>query len=382
MLRTMQRVFFLTIVCLLTTFGVAAGQQSTKALSNEDIIKMMKSGLAESTILAVIQASPTNFDISPSALITMKTSGLSQNVIGAVVAAATNRSASSATRGSGTATSGTPSREPVPKSKPISALVPGSTANTLTTPPQSVAATSATKEPFVVMLPAAADSDESINLTLEKTRLSQTKTKASSLGGLANDSMTVQALQTGINMVAWQGAVHSGSLAGGIAAAEMGGIFGSALSHRKTTVTYLWAVQGASSATQANSDRPRFSVNFAGWMYVTLDDFEPVIVKLTPTPPPSVWRLVGASQGKEDAYSNSSVDWQVFSNFMQDPAPSWVKKISPGVYEISASQPLESGDYGIVLRPISKNMKFSGADVARNQGNGKVFNSVWTFHVR
>lgn len=183
-------------------------------------------------------------------------------------------------------------------------------------------------------------------------------------------------------MVAWQGAVHSGALAGGIAAAEMGGIFGSALSHRKTTVTYLWAVQGASSATQANSDRPRFSVNFAGWMYVTLDDFKPVIVKLTPTPPPSVWRLVGASQGKADAYSNSSVDWQVFSNFMQDPAPSWVKKISPGVYEISASQPLESGDYGIVLRPISKNMKFSGADVARNQGNGKAFNSVWTFHVR
>lgn len=193
MLRNMQRVFSLTIVCLLTTFGLGAGQQSTKALSNDDIIKMTKSGLAENTILVVIQASPTNFDISPNALITMKTSGVSENVIGAVVAAATNRSASSATPGSGPATSGTPSREPVPKSKPINALVPGSTANTLTTPLQSVAATSATKEPFVVTLPAAADSDESINLTLEKTRLSQTKTKASSLGGLANDSMTVQA---------------------------------------------------------------------------------------------------------------------------------------------------------------------------------------------
>jgi hypothetical protein len=53
-----------------------------------------------------------------------------------------------------------------------------------------------------------------------------------------------------------------------------------------------------------------------------------------------------------------------------------VKKISSGVYEVSASQPLEAGEYGIVLRPISKAMKFSGADVARNQGNGKVFNSV------
>lgn len=222
----------------------------------------------------------------------------------------------------------------------------------------------------------------SITLPLEKTQLSQTKTKSSSLAGLANDSMTAQALQTGVDTAAWEGMVHSGSMAGGIAADEAGGIFGSAMSHRKSTVTYLWAIQGANSATQATSRQPRFSVNFAQWMYVTLDDFEPVIVKLTPTTPPSVWRLIGASQGKENAYSSSSVDWQAFSNFMQDPAPTQVKKIASGIYEISASQPLEAGEYGIVLRPISKTMKFSGADVARNQGNGKVINSVWTFEVR
>ncbi len=43
---------------------------------------------------------------------------------------------------------------------------------------------------------------------------------------------------------------------------------------------------------------------------------------------------------------------------------------------------LGTGEYGIVLRPISKTMKFSGADVARNQGNGKVLNSVWSFEVK
>jgi serine/threonine protein kinase len=37
---------------------------------------------------------------------------------------------------------------------------------------------------------------------------------------------------------------------------------------------------------------------------------------------------------------------------------------------------------GTTLRSISKTMKFSGADIARNQGNGKVFDSVWTFTVK
>ena len=115
---------------------------------------------------------------------------------------------------------------------------------------------------------------------------------------------------------------------------------------------------------------------------MNVDEFEPVIVKLTPTQPPNTLRLVGASQGKENAYSSSSVDWQAFSNFVQDQAPTQVKKIAPGVFEIAASMPLEAGEYGIVLRPVSKTMKFSGADVARNQGNGKVFNSVWTFEVK
>jgi hypothetical protein len=230
---------------------------------------------------------------------------------------------------------------------------------------------------------ASFGSTDSIPLPLEKTQLSQTKTKASSRAGLANDSLTTQALQTGVNTVAWEGVMHSGgSITGGIAAGQAGGILSSVMLHHKRTVTYLWAIQGPSSTMPANSNQPRFSVNFAGWIYVTLDDFEPAIVKLTPTPPPDAWRLVGASQGKEDAYSSSYVDWQVFSNFVQDLAPTQVKKILPGVFEISASQPLESGEYGIVLRPVSRTMKFSGADVARKQGSGKVFNSVWTFEVK
>jgi len=399
-----RMVTILVMALFATRIAMPSPQQNSKALTNTDIIKMTKAGLGESTILALIQASPANFDVTPEALIAMKSAGVTQNVISTVVAAATNKSGSSTTSPAGAAASSMPTPAQVPESQarpqvpdqartlnrslaanPASAVAPGPTAATAMTVPSAAAATSATREPSVIMLPTSATSGstDSINLSLEKTQLSQTKTKASSLGGLANDSVTTQALQTGVNTVAWEGMMHSGgSIAGGVAASEAGGIFGLAMLRRKPTVTYLWAIQGASSATRANSNEPRFWVNFAGWMYVTLDDFEPVIVKLTPTPPPNVWRLVGASQGKEDAYSSSSVDWQAFSNFVQDLAPTQVRKISHGVFELFASQPLEPGEYGIVLRPVSKTMKFSGADVARNQGNGKVFNSVWTFEVK
>src|SRR6202043_3547975 len=109
----------------------------------------------------------------------------------------------------------------------------------------------------------------------------------------------------------------------------------------------------------APSNQPSFAVNFAGWMYVSVDEFQPVIVKLTPTPPPTLWRLVGASQGKENEFSSSAVDWQGFSNFLQDQAPTQIKKVSPGLFEISAQGPLEAGEGGIVLRPVSNTMTFS-----------------------
>jgi hypothetical protein len=34
-----------------------------------------------------------------------------------------------------------------------------------------------------------------------------------------------------------------------------------------------------------------------------------------------------------------------------------------------------------VLRPVSKTKKFSGADVARGQGDGFVFGVVWSFQI-
>jgi hypothetical protein len=360
------------------TLSTGWAQTQAKPLTNGDIIKMTKSGLGESTILAVIQATPANFDISPNALIALKTAGVTQNVINAVVAAAANSAGSGAPPA--TATPAPASSAGAGQPKATNQLAPAVS-------PPPAAQPGPSKEPLVVLLPESAAAgasapDGGIPLPLEKAQLSQTKTKVSSLGGFAGDSVKGAAVQAGVSTAATEGEVHSSGMTGAVASSEAGGVLGSVVSRRKNSVTYIWALPGSSSPTQIPSNQPRFSVNFASWMYVSLNEFEPAIVKLTPTPPPSTWRLVAASQGKENAASSSAVDWQAFSDVVQDQAKSQIKKIAPGVFEISAAMPLEAGEYAIVLRPLSKTMKFSGADVARNQGNGKVLNSVWTFAVR
>jgi hypothetical protein len=39
------------------------------------------------------------------------------------------------------------------------------------------------------------------------------------------------------------------------------------------------------------------------------------------------------------------------------------------------------GEYGVVLRPVSKSKQFSGVDIMRGQGDGMIFNAAWSFQV-
>jgi hypothetical protein len=91
---------------------------------------------------------------------------------------------------------------------------------------------------------------------------------------------------------------------------------------------------------------------------------------------------VGATQGKSDALAGTSLDWQMYSAFVEDRVAVHTKKIASGQVQVTPAGPLVPGEYGVVLRPFSKETKFSGADVAGNQGAGLLFNAVWSFAVR
>lgn len=78
-----------TLIAVLIALGCNVGfvyaQQA--AITNADIVKMVKAGLSEELVVATVQqAQNKTFDVSPSALISLKGSGVSDRIITAMVA--------------------------------------------------------------------------------------------------------------------------------------------------------------------------------------------------------------------------------------------------------------------------------------------------------
>lgn len=227
-----------------------------------------------------------------------------------------------------------------------------------------------------VMLMQDAGSQE---IPREKTQLAETKIKPTSLASLSGDSAVTEGIQAGVNDVTWSAASHIHNGIGDSAVGQGGGILGGMLMRRQPTVTYVWGIPGPASANVLQTSTPKFAVNFANAPGVNANDFAPEIVRLTPAQ--NTCRLVGATRGKEDARSHDAADWELYSGFVEDRVASSVQKTADGQYELSPQSPLYPGEYAVVLRPVSRNEKFSGGDVARGQGAGMMFDTVWTFQV-
>ena len=216
-------------------------------------------------------------------------------------------------------------------------------------------------------------------LPMEKTQLAETKTKPRTLASLSGDSAVTQGIQAGVNDASWSAASHINNGVGGSAVMQAGGIFNGILGSRQPTVTYVWGVPGPVSANVLQTSTPTFSVNFAKAPGVNPEEFAPEIVKLTPAQ--NTCRLVGATRGREDARSHDAADWKIYSSFVEDRVAVNLQKTAAGEYQMSPQSPLLPGEYAVVLRPVSRNEKVSGGDVARGQGPGLMFDTAWSFQV-
>jgi hypothetical protein len=325
----------------------SAAQHPKKPLTNDKVIEMVHQKLPESVIVSAIKAGPSKFNTSTNELIRLNAAGVTEKELNAMLAAS----------GGGA---------PAAASSPTPA---GSDHSAGAMPP------SKSRMPRVTVT----QENSSQELKLEKTQLAETKTKPSSMKTLAADSAVTQAMQSGVSTATYAAASHMNSGIGGSAVQQAGGIFSSVMSHRTPTVTYVWGVAGPASGNVLQSSKPVFSVDFSRSAGITPDDYEPAIVKLTPAQ--NTCRIVGATQGKEDARSSPAADWQMYSHFLEERVTSTPQKLGPGKYKITANSELMPGEYGLVLRPASKEKKFSGGDVARAQGDGLMFDAIWTFQI-
>ena len=79
----------LTAICLCLSFLVigADGQQSDGPLTNNAIIKLVKAGFKEKTVIAIIANQPTKFNLDTEQLINLKRNGVNENIILAMLSA-------------------------------------------------------------------------------------------------------------------------------------------------------------------------------------------------------------------------------------------------------------------------------------------------------
>lgn len=367
------------ILTLILGSQVGRAQQSTAPLTNQDVIAMAQSGLAESVILSAIRTNDTAFDVSASGLIALKKANVTVNVMQEMLNAANAKKIGTASRSPDQSNA----QPPTQSYSPAPGGAPGGTAAYLSTgaAPAGMAtgaSNAAADAPSGQLAVSLVQVGQTINLPAEPTQIVQTKSKASSLPALAADQATNQAVQLG-SQAAQQAVVNTAFGMEGSAVASSTNALTGVLLHRskQKNVVYVWALAGSKSATTAGNNPCTIQVTYTGIRGVNTDAFEPVVVKLVPSS--SNFRLVGATKAATKVAQSAQQNWPIYSSFMEHRVPADVHKTASGHAEITLAANLPPGEYAIALRPIDKAHKFSGEDIGKNQGEGLLFNYVWSF---
>lgn len=106
--------FALALIAVLLLISGPVFAQSSKPLTNDDVVQMVKGGFDESTTVSAIEAaSDTSFDTSVQGLLALKAAGVSEKVISAMLSA-TKKKADGAKGAASTTTAAAPAAAPNP----------------------------------------------------------------------------------------------------------------------------------------------------------------------------------------------------------------------------------------------------------------------------
>ena len=85
-LRLMSFVLGFVVVASAASRAGAQSRGAEEPLTNASVVKLVRAGFREKTVVAIIGARPVNFDLSPERLIELKKNGVSERVILAMIA--------------------------------------------------------------------------------------------------------------------------------------------------------------------------------------------------------------------------------------------------------------------------------------------------------
>lgn len=315
-----------------------AMQQDKKPLTNADIIRMVKSGLAEGVVISAIEANDSSFDVSADALIALKQAGISQNIIAAMLASASRARTSPAQMQAG-----------------------------VTTIPNHIAPQEIPLRAFHIQ------GRKRVPLPLNTTaQLALVKSNEKDLKGIAANQAVGTAIIAGSMQAGAAIASATGSLGSLGVIGAAGSIVGGKFFRKKPTHTVVFAVAGRSAQATVYSTQPTFEVIYQNIPGVNPDDYEPVLVRLLTTS--DNYRIFSAVKIKDGK--------QITPRPLVEQVPTQIHKVGRGHAQITAERFLEAGEYGLLLLPVEKPGQSSGQSEARfTQNEASVSLLVWDFSI-
>jgi hypothetical protein len=367
-------------VAILLMGVVVCAQQSGHTLNNDDIIKMTSGGFDEAVIVALVDSNPTDFDVSIDGLNALKAANVSGKVMEAMLKAEAKKRQGAA---------------PVPTAQPAG-LAPSAPAPTMVPNPAMSAMGGGNMQQMMAMAMSMRgmggmggmgmgsgmlDTSQlpPLNLITDVTRLqvkpsiaqiANTETKGDGMPG-AGSQATGMLMGLGRQALSF-GAIGGGMFAGPAAGMAMGMMGGMGHHHGPPKVTYVWALPGHASSTVVASNKPRFEMSFGNLLGIDPDAYEPQLIKLVSSK--DNWRLVGATKTTMGQMST-----EAYEKVTEARIAVKSERTGRGEVQLEPKQPLEPGEYAVVLRAIHPGKRAEGS-----LGGGaetSIFFSVWDFSV-
>ncbi len=77
----LKTIFLVALLGLFSSLSAVAQQRSNVPLTNASVVKLVRAGFKEKTVIAIIRSHPNQFNLDPDRLIELKRSGVSDNII-------------------------------------------------------------------------------------------------------------------------------------------------------------------------------------------------------------------------------------------------------------------------------------------------------------
>jgi hypothetical protein len=263
-------------------------------IGNADIQEMVAAEFSDPTIIAVIRANSVAFDLSPRALVALKSAGVSEQVIEAMLAAEEEEQRAA---------------EPEPTAAQLA---------------ETQASVDPAPRAYLVQ-------------RADRVALAPTIAQVAFAGGTGRRGDRMKNLQG----LAGQALAFANPAVSGIAT-TLGSLF-----RPDEERTAVWALAATQSARVLDVP-PVFEVDFAHIPGVDPDRYQPAIVQLVPTN--DNYRLVAAAET-----DGSNTGALPRGPIIEENVPTESTRLGRGQYRVAPKGQLGPGEYALVLRPIPEN---------------------------